>query len=74
MDARLHLEPALDNASGGLAQAGPDDDLVERRAQAAALVFLQEPQLDERLHVGVHVLVVAPECARKRRLCSAAWA
>ena len=49
--------------SGGLAQAGPDDDFVERRAQAAALVFLQEPQLEKRLHVGVHVLVVPPEGA-----------
>src|SRR3990172_10965716 len=66
MDARLHLELALDNASGGFAQAGPDDDLVERRAQAAALIFLQEPQLEERLHVGVNVLVVPPECAGKR--------
>src|SRR6266571_7586669 len=52
--------------SGGLAQAGPDHDFVERRAQAAALVFLEEPQPDERLHVGVHVLVVPRERAGKR--------
>ncbi len=32
--------------SGRLAQPGADHDFVERRAQAAALVFLQEPQLD----------------------------
>lgn len=32
MDGRLHLEPVLNNASGGL-------------AQATTFVFLQEPQL-----------------------------
>src|SRR6266571_3355492 len=52
--------------SGGPAQSGPDDDFVERRAQAAALIFFEKPQSDERLHVGVHVFVVPPQRARKR--------
>src|SRR5712691_11599874 len=52
--------------SGGFAQAGPDDDFVERRTQTAALIFFEKPQFDERLHVGVHVLVVPPQRTRKR--------
>src|SRR5882724_5573502 len=52
--------------SRGLAQAGPDHDFVERRTQTAALVLLEEPQPDQRLHVGVHVLVVPSKRAGKR--------